>query len=121
MARAAHEPTEKDRRQVASMAAYGIPQEDIAATIGISHVTLRKYYREELDTAETKANAQVAEFLFTAASGRALKMGQGATYADCIRAAMFWCKTRAGWSDTTRVEGDMNHRVVFEVEYVKPE
>jgi hypothetical protein len=35
--------------------------------VGIDPKTLRKHYRDELDLGATKANAQVAGFLFTAA------------------------------------------------------
>jgi len=102
MAQSPHEPTDRDRKTVESMAAYGVPQPDIAAVIGISHPTLRKYYADELATATSRANAKVAEFLYTAASGAALN--RGASYADCTRAAMFWLKTRAQWRETERIE-----------------
>jgi hypothetical protein len=97
-----HQPTDELRAQVEQMSSFGIPQENIARSIGISSPTLRKYYREELDTAEDKANGKVAGFLFTAASGDAIT--QGASYADCLRASMFWLKTRAGWKETDRLE-----------------
>jgi hypothetical protein len=47
-----------------AMAAFGIPADDIGRVVGIDPKTLRKHYREELDLGETKANAQVAGFLF---------------------------------------------------------
>jgi hypothetical protein len=50
--------------------------------------TLRKHYREELDLGESKANAQVAGFLFSAA-----KNGN-------VTAQIFWLKTRARWPET---------------------
>jgi hypothetical protein len=70
------------------MAAYGIPAVDIAQVVGVDPKTLRKCYREELDLGETKANAQVAGFLFTAA-----KSGN-------VTAMIFWLKTRARWKET---------------------
>jgi len=93
-----HQPTEEARRQVSTMVAFGIPQDKIAAIVGISPPTLRKYYRDEIDIADARAQSVVAKFLFSAASGEALK--SGATHADCIRSAMFWMKTRAGWKET---------------------
>ena len=99
---AAHIPTAQTRATVESMAAYGIPQDEIAATLGIAPKTLRKAYRDELDTAATKANARVGQFLYRAASGAAI--ADGATQADCIRAAMFWAKTRMGWRETNNLE-----------------
>ena len=70
------------------MAAYGIPADDIARVVGVDAKTLRKYYRDELDLGETKANAQVAGFLFNSArSGN-------------VTAQIFWLKTRAKWRET---------------------
>jgi hypothetical protein len=87
MSRRAHQPDPSQRRQVEAMAAYGIPETDIARTVGIDPKTLRKCYREELDLGTTKANAQVAGFLFTAA-----KNGN-------VTAQIFWLKTRARWKE----------------------
>jgi hypothetical protein len=70
------------------LAAYGIPEADISGVVGIDPKTLRKYYREELNLGETKANAQVAGFLFNAA-----KTGN-------VTAQIFWLKTRAKWRET---------------------
>ena len=76
---------------VKAMASYGVQQEDIAAVLGIDPKTLRKHYREELDTAETLANAKVAESLFKKATGEG---------PSSVAAAIFWMKSRAGWSET---------------------
>ena len=70
------------------MAAYGIPADDISRVVGIDPKTLRKHYRDELDLGETKANAQVAGFLFNSA-----KNGN-------VTAQIFWLKTRARWRET---------------------
>ena len=70
------------------MAAYGIPETDIARVVGIDPKTLRKHYRDELDLGETKANAQVAGFLFNAARN------------GNVTAQIFWLKTRARWRET---------------------
>jgi hypothetical protein len=64
MPRRAHVPDLAHRRQVEAMAAYGIPEPDISRVVGIDPKTLRKHYRDELDLGTTKANAQVAGFLF---------------------------------------------------------
>ena len=88
MGRRAHRPDPSQRRQVEALAAYGIPAADISGVVGIDPKTLRKYYREELDFGETKANAQVAGFLFSAA-----KNGN-------VTAQIFWLKTRAKWRET---------------------
>jgi hypothetical protein len=69
------------------MAAYGLPETDISRVVGVDPKTLRKCYREELDLGTTKANAQVAGFLFNSArSGN-------------VTAQIFWLKTRARWKE----------------------
>ena len=93
-----HEPTVETRSEVRALVSFGTPQEDIAKYIGVSHPTLRKHYSEEIKISSIKANAQVGKFLFNLASGNAMK--QGASYAECSRAAMFWAKTRMGWRET---------------------
>ena len=97
-----HEPTDKTRAEVSALYSFGIPQEEIAQYIGIDRKTLRKYYRDELDTSITKANAAVGRFLYQNATGKTLE--EGASYADCVRAAMFWAKTRMQWSETQKLE-----------------
>ena len=88
MGRRAHKPDPALRPQVEAMAAYGIPEIDIARVVGIDPKTLRKHYRDELDMGETKANAQVAGYLFNSA-----KNGN-------VTAQIFWLKTRAKWRET---------------------
>jgi hypothetical protein len=88
MGRRAHKPDPALRRQVEAMAAYGIPEADISRVVHVDPKTLRKHYREELDLGETKANAQVAGYLFNAAKG------------GNVTAQIFWLKTRAKWRET---------------------
>jgi hypothetical protein len=88
MGRRAHRPDPSQRRQVEAMAAYGIPEDNISRVIGVDPKTLPKHYRDELDLGETKANAQVAGFLFNAA-----KNGN-------VTAQIFWLKTRAKWRES---------------------
>lgn len=97
-----HKPTSESRAEVSALCSFGIPQEEIARYLDIDAKTLRKYYREELDKSKLKANAQVARFLFNNASGRTLQ--NGATHSDCVRAAMFWAKTRMQWRETNHVD-----------------
>src|ERR1700755_345933 len=106
MGRRAHKPDPALRRQVAAMAAYGIPEIDIARVAGIDPKTLRKHYREELDLGETKANAQVAGFLFNAARN------------GNVTAQIFWLKTRARWREAAlelRHSGSIGRREVSEL------
>src|SRR5262252_3123448 len=92
----AHNPSEKDRATVETMASHGILEIDIARVIGISVSTLRKWYLDELETAHIKANSKVAQSLFDKAMGT----GPGA-----VTACIFWLKVRARWVEPTPAEG----------------
>ena len=92
MGRRAHQPDPVSRRQVEAMAAYGVPEADIARVLSIDPKTLRKHYRLELDTGQIKANSKIAESLYRKA------LGDGA---QSVTAAIFWLKTRAGWKETS--------------------
>ena len=89
--RIAHAPTMETRRQVESMAGFGIPQEDIARSLGMVIRTLKKFYKVELATGSIKANAAVAQNLFRRATSED---------SQSVSAAIFWLKTRAGWKET---------------------
>jgi hypothetical protein len=90
MAHPSHRPNPGERRQVEALTAYGVPEADIARVIGIDPKTLRKHYRDELDTGSIKATARVAEFLFRKATTEGHQ---------CVSAAIFWMKTRGGWRE----------------------
>jgi hypothetical protein len=93
VARPRFSPTAEQRKVVEAMTGYGIPEEAIAQTLSIDAKTLRKYFRQELDLAVTKANATVAQSAFKmACSGRYAAM------------TMFWLKCRAGWRETQIVQ-----------------
>ena len=72
------------------MAACGVPEVDIARVVDIDPKTLRKHYRDELDTGHIKATAKVAESLFRKATSDG---------AQSVTAAIFWLKTRGGWRE----------------------
>ena len=91
MGRRAHRPDAFHRRQVEAMAGYGVPERDIARVLAVDAKTLRRHYREELDTGHIKATAKVAEFLFRKATTEG---------PQCVTAAIFWMKTRGGWRET---------------------
>ena len=74
------------------MAAFGVPEADIARVLVIDPKTLRKHYRDELDTGHVKATAKVAEFLFRKATTEG---------PQCVTAAIFWMKTRARWREVS--------------------
>jgi hypothetical protein len=102
------EPTEEQKKLVDQLAGYGIPEPDIARLVinpatkeGISPVTLRKYFRDELDVGHVRANQQVAGALFkNATTGTE-------TYPGGIPTAqIFWLKTRGKgqWRDKQVIE-----------------
>lgn len=97
-------PTDEDRKRVEFLAAV-LPQESIARIVihpksgkPIDLKTLRRHFREELDRGKDAIDAKVAQGLVQ----RALDLShpQGAA------CAIFYAKTRMGWSETTRVEVD---------------
>lgn len=90
-----HTPTPEQRATVQALAQFGVPQEQIAAKIGIDAKTLRKAYRAELTEGATRANLKVAQRLFQIAT-------EG-TGKEAVTAMIFWLKTRAGWSETINV------------------
>jgi len=75
------------------MAGYGVREADIARVVGIDAKTLRKHYRDELDTGQIKATAKVAESLYRKATSDG---------SQSVTAAIFWLKTRGGWRETTQ-------------------
>ena len=82
-------PTEEQRQHVKTLAAVGVPQEQIARHLRIRSVkTLRKHFRAELDDGALEANARVAKAVYDAAlSGKHPAAG------------MFWLKCRANWKE----------------------
>jgi hypothetical protein len=94
--------TDEEHQRVRSLVAYGIRQEAICATIvrprsalgvlkPISHVTLRRHFRHDLDTGLDTMIAVVADSLYKRAVNQ--KHPQGAI------SAMFILKCRAGWTE----------------------
>ncbi len=108
MSRPQFVPNEAQRKNVRSMAAYGIPQEEIARSIGVTAKTLRKHFRQEVERATTEANARVAQSLF-----------QQATSGTCAAAAMFWLKCRAGWRENDRAGREAAPSVPFVVQVIQ--
>src|SRR5258707_15329326 len=84
--------TDAQRRQAETMAAYGIPEADIARVLGVSKPTLRKHCGTELDTGATRANSKVADFLFYGICGGTRKPAFKDERARGT-AAIFWMKT----------------------------
>jgi len=94
-----YQVNEKDRKTVLSMAPF-INHDDIARTIGISDETLRKYYREELDSAKVRADAAVGQSLLMQAVG-----GTEQNWREAVPSAtIFYAKTRMGWKETVGLD-----------------
>ena len=91
-----HLVSQDTRNQVTQMSIVGTRYEDIALVLGISHDTLTKYYKQELELGRIEANAAIAGTLFE-------KAKQGDT-----SSMIFWLKTRAQWSEknTTELTGE---------------
>jgi hypothetical protein len=83
-----HRPTDANKLLVKIMAAGGRPQEEIALVLKISPVTLRKHYREELDSAMATVASMVLGKLYK-------KISEEET-----AAILFFCKTRLGMKET---------------------
>lgn len=82
--RPSYEPNDAARQIVCDMAFAGIPHDRIAVCLGISVMTLRKYYEHELETSSSALVSEIAMCL--AARARA----------GSDTAAIFLLKTRGG-------------------------
>lgn len=102
MSRRRHQPSPEQRRQVMTMAGFGIPQLEIANLVGISDRTLRTRYRRELDTGATEANLRVAQSLYNMAVRDKVPA-----------AAIWWTKARMGWRGAGDPAGDTPLQVEF--------
>ena len=74
-------------KTVEALSVAGVTQKLIAQILKISEPTLRKHFREELDTSKARANAVISQALFKNA-----KDGN-------VAAQIFWLKTQAGWKE----------------------
>ena len=88
-----HRPTDKTRQQAQSASGLGLPQDQIAALIGIAPDTLRKHYELELGLGKAQASAAVAKTLFNKA-----------TTGGDTTAMIWWTKSQMKWSETVRQE-----------------
>jgi hypothetical protein len=70
----------------------GVHGRPVESHTGIDDKTLRKHFRQELDTAAAKANSVIGSRLYAAAE-------RGEPWAVC-----FWLKTRGRWRETSTHE-----------------
>jgi len=92
------EPTDDQRRIVLEASGIGLPHDKICRLVisprtdaPISGETLRKHFRQELDTGSAVADLAIGNALFRHATGS----GAGA-----VAAAIWWTKARMGWKET---------------------
>jgi hypothetical protein len=83
-------PTDDLRKQVEFLAGIGLAHHKIAQSLGISPTTLRKHFREPLNSGAIQAKTQVLSSLFDLAT----------KYRN-TSAAIFYAKTRCGF----RIDG----------------
>lgn len=91
------EPTPEQRKRVLTMVGVGISHAEICLVVThngkpLSLKTLRKHFREELNTGTVIANAQVGGAIFKAAL-------EGKPGAQAL-----WAKCRMGWKETQAIE-----------------
>jgi len=85
MARPRFQPSDEQRRLVKTLAAIGISHQKIARLLGVSHKTLTKHLRNELDHGSIEAEAEIAKSLFEMARGKNLA------------AKVYYLKTKGWW------------------------
>lgn len=85
-------PTAAERRTVEHYVSLGYTQDQCAALMGISDVTLRKAFPDELKNGSLKVNAQIGGKLFQKAM------------AGDTASLIFWAKTRMGWKETAGLD-----------------
>jgi mannose/fructose/N-acetylgalactosamine-specific phosphotransferase system component IIC len=96
-----HVPSEPARQAVRAMVITGIPLTRIASALKMKITTLNRYYQAEIDESADRANTQVVANLHRIAIGKS---------PQAMAAAAFWCKTKMGWRETSRVEADIVDR-----------
>ena len=87
-----YQKTDEDAKNVEALTIAGVPQKLVSKILKISEPTLRKHYRDELDTSKAKANAVISQSLFKLA-----REGN-------VTAQIFWLKTQAGWKEKNALE-----------------
>ena len=92
-----HKPTPETRNLVRTLTGFGIEQEHISAKLGISHVTLRKHYRAEID-------AGTPDLIAAAAASLYKRMMDPKGGMPAVTAAIFILKARGKWRDAQVVE-----------------
>ena len=91
-----HVPTAETRRQVSLCMTMGMTQPQIGMLLGVTDDTIRKHYRDEIETGKSQMSMSIANNLFNIATDPDHK--------GTVTAAIFWLKAQAGWRDVVRTE-----------------
>ena len=103
-------PTTETRAKVNALASFGITQAQICKYIGISEMTLRKHYRNELDVAKIDKVVAVANALYK----NAVDKGN-------VTAQIFFLKTQGCWREVDSQINDEEDTQIgkIEIEVIK--
>ena len=100
MARAKHQPSEKQLIEAEAFATVGVPHHQIATLMGISIKTLLRYYSAQLEVGKAKASYKVAKRLYETATGAAMSP-------QVLSALIYWTKSQMGWRETQLVQSQL--------------
>lgn len=98
--RKSHKPTKEMRHRVLNLAAVGMTLRGIAADMGFSYETLKKYYRAEID------DGREVDRLQSLSRTKELQQ-QDTDKSTALRAAMFRLNTMHGHAEKTVVEANV--------------
>jgi len=92
VARPEKKPTNEQKKQVQTLAGYGLNQEQIARVLDMCRQTLAKHCAQELERGKDLAFAQATTALFNN-----IKKGKEAS-------VFFYLKTQHGWREKQHIE-----------------
>ncbi len=109
MSKKTHKPTDKAKEHVRAMAGVGVSEERIAKYLGICRDTLRKYYKEILDTSRGEGIKQVANALYE----NAMKGN--------VTAQIFYLKIQDKWLEKVEDEDKGDNTIAkVQIEVIQP-
>ena len=100
------QPTKEQRDSVIVLAGGGVREDLIAMSMKIDPKTLRKHFRDELDSGRTIITKQAIATLVRAMQDG----GRGA-----VGAAAFWLKCREGWEERHVISGPNGGAIELDV------
>lgn len=99
-----HVPTDANRATVRARVTVGVSHRGIAAELGMSVNTLRKYYMREIMESDAKAQARLGQTAMQVAIGHPAEYDNNgnlirAEQPPNVTMLIFQCKARLGWRD----------------------